>query len=287
MPWQLNIDPPASLVTVATIKTDVVILKAYFGTNQTEMMLDSGSAVSLVRQDIVKNCNIISQMPLPQIQLVTALGDKLPIKDYVKVPIEVQGKKLTHDFLVVDKLITPVILGIDFLQKHGLTLNFSHSPVVISTTTHTASTATTRDILKPIWIAHQSVRKKYCRNIGLDNQEEDIDDCTVPKFDRPIQAEFPQCANPTFDCIMQEYRELFRTSPGKTKAAHHYIPTSGAPKRVPPRCIPTHFKDEVTKQLQVMLEQGIIEESNSPWMSPTVFMRKRLETSDSVWTTGN
>ena len=83
---------------------------------------------------------------------------------------------------------------------------------------------------------------------------------------------------------MQEYRELFRTSPGKTKAAH-YIPTSGAPKRVPPRRIPAHFKDEVTRQLQVMLEQGIIEESNSPWMTPTVFMRKKPETSDSVWIT--
>ena len=53
-----------------------------------EMMLDFGSAVSWVRQDIVKSCNIISQMPLPQIQLVTASGDKLPIKDYVKIPIE-------------------------------------------------------------------------------------------------------------------------------------------------------------------------------------------------------
>ena len=193
----------------------------------------------------------------------------------MSLTIEVQGEKLTHDFLVVDKLIIPVILGIDFLQKHGLTLNFSDSPVVISTTTHTASMATTRDILKPIWIAHQSVRRKYCGNIGLDNQEEDIDDCTVPKFDRPIQTEFPQCANPTFDCVMQEYRELFRTSPGKTKAAHHYISISGAPKRVPPRRIPAHFKDEVTRQLQVMLEQGIIEESNSPWMSPTVFARKK------------
>ena len=221
MPRQLNIDPP-SLVTVATIKTDAAILKAYFGNNQTEMMLDSGSAVSLVRQDIVKSCNIISQMPLPQIQLVTASGDKLPIKDYVRVPIEVQGEKLTHDFLVVDKLITPVILGIDFLQKHGLTLNFSHSPVVISTTTHTASTTTTRDeatdVLKPIWIAHQSIRKKYCGNIGLENQEENINDCTVPKFDQPVQIEFPQCANSTFDCVMQEYRELFRKDKGSSSS---------------------------------------------------------------------
>ena len=92
-------------MTVATIKIDAAIIQAYFGNNQTEMMLDSGSAVSLVRQDIVKSCNIVSQLPFPQIKLVTASGDNLPINDYVGVPIEVQGNKLSHDFLVVNKLI--------------------------------------------------------------------------------------------------------------------------------------------------------------------------------------
>ena len=141
---------------------------------------------------------------------------------------------------------------------------------MISTTTHAASTATTSDeatdILKPIWISQQAIRKKYCCNIELDNQEANIDECTVPKFDQLIQIEFPHCENSIFDCVLQEYKELFRTSPGKTTAAHHYIPTSGTPTRVPPRRIPAHFKDEVTRQLQVMLKQGIIEESNSPWM---------------------
>ena len=157
-------------------------------------------------------------MPLPQIQLVTASGDKLTIKDYVRVPIEMQGEKLTRDFLMVDKLITPVILGIDFLQRHGLTLNFNHSLAMISTTTHIASTTTTRDevtdVLKPIWIAHQSIHKKYCGNIGLENQEENIDDCTVPKFDQLVQIEFPQCANSTFDCVMRIQRAIqnIRTS---------------------------------------------------------------------------
>ena len=79
----------------------------------------------------------------------------------------------------------------------------------------------------------------------------------------------------TYDQVIQEYKELFRTSPGKTTAAHHYIPTIGTPTKVKPRRIPAHFKDEVTRQLQVMLEQGIIEESNSPWMSPMVFVRKK------------
>ena len=44
--------------------------------------------------------------------------------------------------------------------------------------------------------------------------------------------------------------------------------------RVPPRRIPAHFQDEVRKQLDDMLSNGIIEESNSPWMAPAVFARK-------------
>ena len=150
---------------------------------------------------------------------------------------------------------------------------------MISSTDHTTSrpvsTEETTDSLKPIWVSQQKVRQKYCIIIGVDNNEGNVDDCTVPKFDQPIQIEFPHCTNSTYDQVMQEYKELFRTSPRKTTAAHHYIPTNGTQTKVPPRRIPAHFKDKVTRQLQVMLEQSIIEESNSPWMSPMVFVRKK------------
>ena len=74
---------------------NAAIIQARFGSMSTEMMLDSGSAVSLVRQDIVSNSNIVARMPLPQIQLVTAAGDKLPTSDYIKATIELQ---LFHSF---------------------------------------------------------------------------------------------------------------------------------------------------------------------------------------------
>ena len=50
------------------------------------------------------------------------INKKLPIIDNVKVPIDFQENIFSHDFLVVNKLITSVILGIDFLQKHKPTL---------------------------------------------------------------------------------------------------------------------------------------------------------------------
>jgi len=59
----------------------------------------------------------------------------------------------------------------------------------------------------------------------------------------------------------------------------------GSPTKVPPRKTPAYFKDEVLRQWQVMLNQGLIEESNSPWMAPTVFVRKK--TLDYVLIAGN
>ena len=36
-----------------------------------------------------------------------------------------------HDFVVVDSLVTPVILGIDFLPQNGLVLDFTCTPVMV------------------------------------------------------------------------------------------------------------------------------------------------------------
>ena len=60
-----------------------------------------------------------------------------------------------------------------------------------------------------------------------------------------------------------------------TEAAYHFIPTSGNPVKIPPRRIPAHYREEVERQIHVMLEQGIIEVSSSPWMAPAVFVPKK------------
>ena len=45
--------------------------------------------------------------------------------------MEIKDLRLVHDFLVVDSLVTPVILGIKFLQDNQLILDFSCVPVEI------------------------------------------------------------------------------------------------------------------------------------------------------------
>ena len=86
---------------------------------------------------------------------------------------------------------------------------------------------------------------------------------------------YPECSCNDLLNVIHTYRSLFRTVPGETEVAFHYITTTGTPVRVPPRRIPGHYRQEIEKQINTMLEQGIIEESSSPWMAPAVFVPKK------------
>ena len=105
--------------------------------------------------------------------------------------------------------------------------------------------------------------------------EEALDECAIPLFGQPFAYDMPPCPHEQLSSVMQDYKELFRTRPGQTNLAKHFIPTADSPVKVPPRRIPAHYRAEVEKQLQDMLELGIIEESSSPWMAHMVFVPKQ------------
>ena len=106
--------------------------------------------------------------------------------------------------------------------------------------------------------------------------EQVIDDFAIPQFGAtPLQFEFPECSTSFFSPILEKYRDLFHTLPGHTNLAEHFIPTAATPVKVPPGRIPANYCAEVEQQMQTMLEEGIIEESSSPWMAPAVFVCKK------------
>ncbi|KAL5496314.1 hypothetical protein EMCRGX_G012570 [Ephydatia muelleri] len=76
-----------------------------------------GGSVSLLRQEIVLGLKGITRRRPPQkLKLVTASGESLPIVDYVEATVVLGNTEMKHYFVVVKDLITPVILGVDFLQ---------------------------------------------------------------------------------------------------------------------------------------------------------------------------
>eukprot|EP00731_Ephydatia_muelleri_P010889 Em0005g1475a len=217
-----------------------------------EIMLDSGSSVSLIRQDIAKCLNgTTSAGDTPKLRLVSAGGEELPIVNSVKAAVKLRGivEVPEHSFIVVEQLISQVILGVDFLQQQGLVLDFTTSPVSVTVTRQRKQTP--------------------------DPVADEADECAIPIFNELAEAEFPGYIKSCFEETVQQARDRFVKTPGQTTLACHQINTVGPPARVPPRRIPAHFQQEVQEQMNDMLRKGIIVESSSAWLAPAVYTRKK------------
>ncbi|MES9902836.1 MAG: reverse transcriptase domain-containing protein [Sedimenticola sp.] len=79
--------------------------------------------------------------------------------------------------------------------------------------------------------------------------------------------------------LLSRYSNVFAKNSsdlGKTTVVQHNINTGDSmPIKQPYRRVPIHLRDEVHKQTQNMLSDGIIEESKSPWSSPVVLAKKK------------
>ena len=93
------IDNDRAVITVA-------VIKGRFGGVEIELMLDSGSLVSLVQHDVLQDAHNITQVAAQPIQLVTASSDQLPILQHIKASVQLGELKVSHEFVVV-KILSP------------------------------------------------------------------------------------------------------------------------------------------------------------------------------------
>ena len=108
---------------------------------------------------------------------------------------------MVHKFLVVDSLVTPVILGTDFLhcQENNVTLDFSTSPVTVFSSKvlipdpqQRSPKNSKQDLLKPIWEEERKMRNKVCATLTTKVPESGvIDECSIPRFSDPDMYDVP------------------------------------------------------------------------------------------------
>ena len=255
-------------IIVAAVRTDASTVRGTWGGVTTDMMMDSGSSVSLVKRSLVQSHFLqgVQTLPTtPNIHLVTASGDHLPVRGHKQAPISVGKHSYTHNFIVVNDLVAPVILGTDFLQKNALVLDFTSQPLTV----YHSDLAETPDT--------SSVADKVCVvGIAESNTTAVTDQAAVPSFSGIEGVELPDDCASGLTHVIASNQDLFVTTPGVTNETYHSIPTIAPPVKIPPRRIPAHYRGEVEHQLQVMLARGIIEESSSPWMAPAVYTPKKL-----------
>uniref|UniRef100_A0A5S6Q620 Reverse transcriptase domain-containing protein n=1 Tax=Trichuris muris TaxID=70415 RepID=A0A5S6Q620_TRIMR len=172
------------------------------------------------------------------------------------------------NFFVAETLVADVILGVDFLAEHRVIIDFQRDLVYGPELGEVKWTnSDQRDQPTEICTIH-------AREEVLPLESECLAEWEVPNFGADSQYELPQCPEQFADEVNAS-RTLFRTLPGYTTLAEHCINTNAEPVRLPPRRIPENFRQEIAAQVQQMLRAGIIRRSNSPWLSPAIYTRKK------------
>ncbi|KFD59554.1 hypothetical protein M514_28268 [Trichuris suis] len=181
---------------------------------------------------------------------------------------------VSHQFLVADQLIVDVIIGTDFLAAHHVSIDVANNRA-FGPTTGELTTNVIVSTAQPNYASLTQPLPATCGSRAIESQTDPLEYCSVPRYRTDNAAvELPRHP-PLYSGLISSYSHLFKLVPGSTSVAEHQIRTSGTPVRVPPRRIPERYRAEVVSQLQEMLDRGIIEPSQSPWMAPAVYTTKR------------
>ena len=164
-----------------------------------------------------------------QRRLLTDSGDEIPFQDYVSVVVQLDKDRTSHNFVVVDKLIVPVILGVDGLLGNDLTLDFSSTLYKVGS--HNCQAAVciflqARTSRVPFLLYPQQNNKNCVSALvnGDDCESNAVDKSAISSFVDNCHYDIPTCSTNT-SLIIQDIRDLSEQL-GLTSLTCHYIPTS-------------------------------------------------------------
>ena len=102
-------------------------IKITFGDIHVEVILDTGSQVSVLSDDIFRQLKLqgsIMELPVQSVVLMSAFGNKTSrVKRQAMISFTINGDEFENNFLISPQLVSPGILGADFLYEYKLSID--------------------------------------------------------------------------------------------------------------------------------------------------------------------
>ncbi|KRX13115.1 Retrovirus-related Pol polyprotein from transposon, partial [Trichinella nelsoni] len=240
---------PVVVIRAPEIETPIV--EGSVGGVRCDMLVDTGSAVTLADERFMRHSKTLRDVPKPSIRLETASGTELEITNACVTEI-ILGKSVTvqHTVLCVRELSHKILLGWDFMRYHGCTPD------------PTAGCLRMRQVESPQseLMAHHPAQEAMEKML-------------------PSEQESSGKHRSALAAILREFADVLSTSDedlGQTSVVRHAIYTGDAkPERCSPKRISYHQRAQVEAFLDEMLRRDVVEPSSSPWASPIVLVKKK------------
>lgn len=230
------------------------------GNQERHFLIDTGSTITIISKTALTQShqNQLPEINDTEVTLLQANGTPIETSGETKLKMKCGIQEYDVPVIIAD-IAVDGILGMDFLQKSNTTIDCDQ---------------------KSIRIQGEVIP---CTNPNEDDKVMKIDQENIPEYLQDIYTRTKHSIDEehhlTVAKLLNEYSDVFSKGDhdiGSTNKIQHSIHTTcAAPIRQRPRRPPMGQRDEVDKQIQDMLDRGIITRSTSPWSSPIVLVDKK------------
>jgi len=209
--------------------------------------VDTGSDVSIISNKFINGTE--RKIDVGDCKLRYPTGENVSIKFKINTEIEL-GKLFIKIPMFVSEISDDCLLGVDFLRRVNLSNVFDS---VFGESNVSKQVARVGEFNERVSCSLNELFVNYSKNLNEGQREIFID-------------------------FLEEFQDVFSKEiiAGNCDVVEHVINLKDSlPIKQVPRRIPFQMREEVNKIIEDMRKQGVIEESQSPWMSPAVLVKKK------------
>ncbi|XP_042035152.1 uncharacterized protein LOC121781486 [Salvia splendens] len=245
------------------------------------VLIDTGSDRDFLHPDIVKSLHL-PLSPIRPFRVIVGNGEALLCSHVSRrTELEMQGSTFLVDLHILPVHGPDVILGMDWLESlgkvaadfAGKTLEFKHGDRTV--------------VLKGKLPPPRRANPQFLSSLSSSGDDVECFEILLLQPEQPdsepeSRDEFPAGLPPGVLSVLEQFRGVFGTPVGMPPFRPfdhrvHLLPGT-RPVNVHPYRYPYFQKNEIERQVKDMLEQGIIQRSNSPFSSPVLLIRKKDDT---------
>ncbi|GAU19157.1 hypothetical protein TSUD_79800 [Trifolium subterraneum] len=245
-----------------------------------QILIDGGSSDNFLQPRVAKFLKLPVE-PGPQFNVLVGNGEIMSAEGTIqKLPVEIQGHMIEIPVFLLPIAGADVILGASWLATLGphvadyasLTLKFFLKDKFVTL------------IGDPIPRSSQA-QVHHLRRMATTNAIAECFtvQCIKSTDGNDIFKDLPTNTDPEIAMLLYTYKSLFQspTTLPPTRPHNHSIPLleGSAPVKVKPYRYPHSQKEQIETMIQEMLQQGIIQNSTSPFSSPIILVKKK----DGTW----
>jgi hypothetical protein len=236
-----------NFTTLSELPEDAPIMTGTFSINHQPVIIlfDSGATHSFITSKCGTKVGL-DLYPTNGAYMIPTPGGKISSNQiYRKVPIQLGSHLIKTDLLLLDLEGMDVLLGMDWMTRHRVSLDISSRAVEIDSPDHETTI---------LYLPHRGYNNSCAYAVE-----------GIKLKDIPIVCEYPD--------IFPD--DLLGMPPDRDLEFVIELQPDTAPISKRPYCMPPNELVELKIQLQDLLDKGYIHLSASPWGCPALFVKKK------------